>query len=59
MTVMDILMGDCNIVKGNYSAELVEFMKHIFEIDVLSDLSQGTTKSNSCICMVFGQNVDN
>jgi hypothetical protein len=29
-----------------------------FELDVLSDFSQGTTRSNSCIDMVFGRNVD-
>jgi hypothetical protein len=50
-----ILAGDFNInVKDNYNAKLVEFMKDIFELDVLSDLSQGTTRSNSCIDMVFG-----
>jgi hypothetical protein len=38
--------------------QLVEFMKDTFELDVLSDLSQGT-RSNSCIDMVFGRNVDN
>jgi hypothetical protein len=55
-----ILAGDFNVnVKVNYNAELVEFMKDTFELDVLSDLSQGTTKSNSCINMVFGRNVDN
>jgi hypothetical protein len=55
-----ILAGDFNVkVKDNYSAELVELMKDTFEIDVLLDLSQGTTKSNSCIDMVFGRNVDN
>jgi hypothetical protein len=42
------------IVKGNYNAELVQFMKDILELDVLSDLSQGMTRSNSCIDMVFG-----
>jgi endonuclease/exonuclease/phosphatase (EEP) superfamily protein YafD len=55
-----ILAGDFNVnVKGNYNAELVEFMKDTFELDVLSDLSQVTTRSNSCIDMVFGRNVDN
>jgi hypothetical protein len=55
-----ILPGDFNVnVKYNYNAELVEFMKDIFELDVLSDLSQGTTRSNSCIDKVFGRNVDN
>jgi hypothetical protein len=34
-------------------------MKDTFELDVLSDLSQGTTRSNSCIDMVFGRKVDN
>jgi hypothetical protein len=54
-----ILAGDFNInVKDNYNAELVEFMKDIIKLDVLSDLSQGTTRSNSCIDMSFGQNVD-
>jgi hypothetical protein len=39
-----ILAGDFNInVKDNYNAELVEFMKDTFKLDVLSDLSQGTT----------------
>jgi hypothetical protein len=47
--------GDFNVnVKDNYSAKLVQFMKDTFELDVLSDLSQGTTRSNSCIEMVFG-----
>jgi hypothetical protein len=32
----------------------VEFMKDIFELHILSDLSQGTTNS-----MVFGRNVEN
>jgi hypothetical protein len=55
-----ILAGDFNVnVKDNYNAELVEFMKDTFELDVLSDLSQGTTRSNSCIDMVFERNVDN
>jgi hypothetical protein len=39
-------------VKDNYNAELVELMKDAFELDVLSDLSQGTTTSNSSIDMV-------
>jgi hypothetical protein len=33
-----ILTGDFNVsVKGNYNAELVELMKDIFELDILSD----------------------
>jgi hypothetical protein len=41
-----ILAGDFNAnVKDNYNAELVDFMKDTFELDVLSDLSQGTTRS--------------
>jgi hypothetical protein len=53
-----ILAGDFNVnVKVNYNAKLVDFMKDTFELDVLSDLSQGTTKSDSCIDMVFGRNV--
>jgi hypothetical protein len=36
-----ILGGDFNVnVKDNYIAELVEFMKDTFELDVLSDPSQ-------------------
>jgi hypothetical protein len=55
-----ILAGDLNVnVKDNYNVELVEFMRDTFELDVLSDLSQGTTRYNSCIDMVFGRNVDN
>jgi hypothetical protein len=55
-----ILAGDFNVnVKDNYNAELAEFMKDTFELDVLSGLSQGTTRSNSCIDMVFGRSVDN
>jgi hypothetical protein len=55
-----ILAGDFKVnVRGNYNAELVEFMKDTFELDVLSDLSQGTTRSSSCIDMVFGRNVKN
>jgi hypothetical protein len=55
-----VLMGDFNInIKGKYNAEIVEFMKDTFELDVLSDLSQGTTRFDSFIDMVFGQNVDN
>jgi hypothetical protein len=55
-----ILAGDFNVnLRVDYSAELVEFMKDTFELDVLSDLFQGTTRSNSCIHMVFGRNVDN
>jgi hypothetical protein len=30
-----------------------------FELDVPSDLSQGTIRSSSCIYMVFERNVDN
>jgi hypothetical protein len=55
-----ILAAEFNVnVKDNYNAELVEFMEDTFELDVLSDLSQGTTGSNSCIDMVFGRNVAN
>jgi endonuclease/exonuclease/phosphatase (EEP) superfamily protein YafD len=54
-----ILAGDFNI-KDNYNAELVvQFMKDTFEFDILSDLSQGTIRSNSCIDMVFERNVAN
>jgi hypothetical protein len=54
-----ILEGEFNVnVKDSYNAELVEFMKDTFELDVLSDVSQGTTRSISCIHMVFGRNVD-
>jgi hypothetical protein len=46
------MAGDFNFnVQDNYNAELVEFMKDTFELDILSDLSQGTTRSNSCIEM--------
>jgi hypothetical protein len=35
-----ILVSDFNVnVEENYNAELVEFMKDTFELDVLSDLS--------------------
>jgi hypothetical protein len=55
-----ILAGDFNVnVKDNYNAELADFMKDTFELDVLPDLSQGTTRSNFCIDMVFGRNVAN
>jgi hypothetical protein len=55
-----ILAGDFNVnVKDNYNAKFVEFMKDTFELDVLSDLSQGTTRFNSCISMVYGRNVGN
>jgi hypothetical protein len=56
-----ILTGDFNVnVKDNYNAELVEFIKDsTFELDVLLDLSQRTTRSSSCIDMVFGRNVYN
>jgi hypothetical protein len=54
------LAGDFNVnVKDNYNAELVEFMKDTFELDVPSDLCQGTTRSNFCSDIVFGRNVDN
>jgi hypothetical protein len=50
-----ILAADFNFnMKDNYNAELVEFMKDTFEIDVLSDLFQGTTRFYSCIELVFG-----
>jgi hypothetical protein len=50
-----ILVGDFNVnVKDNYNAELVEFMKDTFELDILLDISQGMTRSNSFIDMVFG-----
>jgi hypothetical protein len=50
-----ILAGDFKVnVKDNYNAEEpVDLMKDTFEIYVLSDLLQGTTRSNSCIDMVF------
>jgi hypothetical protein len=55
-----IFVGDFNVnVKDNYNAKLVELMKDTFKLDVLSDLSQGTTRSNSYIDMIFGRNVDN
>jgi hypothetical protein len=42
-----IMAGDFNVkVKDNYNADLVEFMKNTFELDVLSDFSQGTITSN-------------
>jgi hypothetical protein len=48
-----ILAGDLNInVKDNYNGELVECMKDTFKLDVLSDLFQGMTRSNSCIDMM-------
>jgi hypothetical protein len=54
-----ILAGDLNVnVKDNYKAELVDFKKDTFKLDVLSDFSQGPSRSNSCFDMVFGQNVD-
>jgi hypothetical protein len=54
-----ILPGDCNVnVKDNYNAQLVDFLKDGFEHDDLSDLSEGTTRSNSCIDMVVGRSVD-
>jgi hypothetical protein len=55
-----MLPGDFKFnVKYNYNAELVEFMKDSFELDDLSDLSQGTTRFNSCNDKVFGLNVEN
>jgi hypothetical protein len=58
--VVRILAGDFNVnVKNNYNAELVIFMNDTFALDVLSDLSQETTRSKLCIDMVFGLNVDN
>jgi hypothetical protein len=55
-----ILASNFNInIKDNYNAELVEVIKDTLELDVLSDLSQGTTRSSYCIDMVFGQNVNN
>jgi hypothetical protein len=55
-----ILRSDFNVnLKDNYNAELVELMKDTFELDVLSDLSRETIRSNSCIDIVFGRNVDN
>jgi hypothetical protein len=50
-----ILAGDFTIiVRDKYNAELVEFMKDTFELNILLYLSQATTRSNSCIDMVFG-----
>jgi hypothetical protein len=55
-----ILAGDFNVnVKDNYNGELVDFLKDTLDLYVLSDLSQGTTTSNTCIDMAFGRNVDN
>jgi endonuclease/exonuclease/phosphatase (EEP) superfamily protein YafD len=55
-----IFAGDFNDnVKNNYNSEHVEFIKGTFELYVLSDISQGTAGSNSCIDTVFGRNVDN
>jgi hypothetical protein len=55
-----ILAGDFNVnVKDNCNAELEDFMKDAFKLDVLSGLSQGTTRSNSCIDVALGRNVDN
>jgi hypothetical protein len=49
-----ILTGDFNVnVKNNYNAELVDFIKDTLQLDVLLDLSHLTTRSNSCINMVF------
>jgi hypothetical protein len=47
------------ILAVNFNAEIVDFMEDIFELDILSDHSQGTTRSNFCIDMVFRRNVDN
>jgi hypothetical protein len=33
-------------------------MQDTFGLDLLSDLKEGTTRSNSCIGKVFGRNVD-
>jgi hypothetical protein len=42
-----ILTGDFNInVKDNYNAGLVELMGDTSKLDVLWDLSEGTTRSN-------------
>jgi hypothetical protein len=50
-----ILAGDFKVnVKDNYNPELLKFMKDTFELEVPSDLSEGTTRSNSCNDMVFG-----
>jgi hypothetical protein len=50
-----ILAGDFNAsVKDNHEAELAGCIKDTFELDVLSDISQGTTRSNSCIDVAFG-----
>jgi chemotaxis receptor (MCP) glutamine deamidase CheD len=55
-----ILAGNFTVnVKDNCNAELVEFTNDSFELDVLSDVSQGTTRSGSCIDMVCRRNVDN
>jgi hypothetical protein len=35
-----------------------KFLKDTFELDILSDLSQGTTTSNSHIIVFFWRNVD-
>jgi hypothetical protein len=54
-----ILTGYFNVnVKDNYNAELVEFMKDTHDLHVLSDLSQGTTRSDSYIYMVSARKVD-
>jgi hypothetical protein len=53
------LAGDFNVNVNDNNAERGEFMKDTFELDVLWDLAQGTTRSNSCIDVVFGRNVDN
>jgi hypothetical protein len=44
--------------KDDCNSELVTFMQNTFGLDLLSDLKEGTTRSNSCIDMVFGRNVD-
>jgi hypothetical protein len=39
-----ILAGDFKAnMKDNYNVEIVEFLKDTFELDVVTDLSQGTT----------------
>jgi hypothetical protein len=46
--------GDFDVnMKDNYDTELVKFMKDTFELDVLSDFSRRTTRSNSCSDMVL------
>jgi hypothetical protein len=45
-------------VKDNCNAKLVKFMRDTLELDILLNISEGTTRSNSCTDMVFGQNMD-